>query len=338
MGEQSAMNLLVTGGAGFIGSHYIRYVLATYPDVRVINLDKLTYAGNLETLIDVQDDSRYEFVQGDICDATLVDELASRVDAIVNFAAETHVDRSILDAADFVRTNVQGTYVLLEAAKHHQHWRYMQISTDEVYGSIDQGACTEEARLQPTSPYAASKASGDLLALSYAATFGLPVLVTRCSNNFGPYQYPEKLIPLCITNTLENKPLPVYGDGLYVRDWIYVVDHCRAIDLVLHQGQVGSIYNIGGDSERPNIDIVRAILQTLARPESLISYVKDRAAHDRRYAVCSDRIAALGFQPAMPFEDALDTTIHWYENHEVWWRPIKDGTFQHYYERQYQQR
>ena len=332
------MRLLVTGGAGFIGGHFIRHMLTTHPDSHVINLDKLTYAGNLESLGDVQDHPRYQFVQGDICDASLVDSLASQVDAIVNFAAETHVDRSILEPQGFVHTNVQGTYVLLEAAKTHQHRRYVQISTDEVYGSIEQGTCTEEAPLEPTSPYAASKACGDLLALSYAKTFDVPVLVTRSTNNFGPYQYPEKLIPLCITNALEDKSLPVYGDGLNVRDWLYVVDNCRAIDLVLHTGQVGTVYNIGAGNERTNIAVVRAILHDLQRPETLIDYVTDRAAHDRRYAVCCGQVEALGFRPTVRFEEALRDTVQWYTDHADWWGRVKSGAFQHYYQQQYHQR
>lgn len=332
------MRLLVTGGAGFIGSHFIRYLLTTYPAYRVINLDKLTYAGNLDTLADVQHHPHYQFVQGDICDPVVVDRLASQVDAVVNFAAETHVDRSILDPSGFIRTNIQGTYVLLEAVRKHKHQRYVQISTDEVYGSIAQGACAEDTPLQPTSPYAAAKASGDLLVLAYFRTFGLPVVVTRSSNNFGPYQYPEKLIPLFITNALENQPLPVYGDGLNVRDWLHVVDNCRAIDLVLHTGEAGTIYNIGGGNERRNIEIARTILHALRRPDTLIHYVTDRAGHDRRYAVRCDRIAALGFQPMLRFDEALQETVRWYEAHPQWWRRIKSGAFQHYYQRQYQSR
>jgi len=332
------VRLLVTGGAGFIGGHFIRHMLATYSDFQVINLDKLTYAGNLESLGDVQEHPRYQFVQGDICDAPLVDSLASQVDAIVNFAAETHVDRSILEPRGFVQTNVEGTYVLLEAAKTHRHRRYVQISTDEVYGSIEQGACTEAAPLQPSSPYAASKACGDLLALSYAKTFDVPVLVTRSTNNFGPYQYPEKLIPLCITNALEDKSLPVYGDGLNVRDWLYVVDNCRAIDLVLHTGRAGTVYNIGAGNERTNIAVVRAILHELRRSETLIDYVTDRVAHDRRYAVCCRPVAALGFRPTVRFEAALRDTVQWYADHADWWGRVKSGAFQHYYQQQYHQR
>jgi dTDP-glucose 4,6-dehydratase len=264
------MRLLVTGGVGFIGSHFIRHILTTYPTYCVINLDKLTYASNLESLADLQRHPRYQFVQGDICAPAIVNRLASQVDAIVNFAAETHVDRSILDPQGFIHTNIQGTYVLLEAAKKYKHSCYMQISTDEVYGSIAQGAYSEDAPVRPSSPYASSKASGDLLALSYCTTFRLPVLVTRSSNNFGPHQYPEKLIPLFITNALEGKALPVYGDGLNVRDWLHVQDNCRAIDLALHHGQVGTIYNIGGGSERTNLVIAHLILQALGRPETLI--------------------------------------------------------------------
>ena len=332
------MRLLVTGGAGFIGSHFIRYILHTYPAYQVINVDKLTYAGHLETLADVQQNPRYRFVLGDICDASVVDDLASQVEATVNFAAETHVDRSILDAQGFIRTNIEGTHVLLEAAKQYQHRRYVQISTDEVYGSIAEGAFSEEAPLRPSSPYAAAKASGDLLALSYFTTFDLPVTITRSTNNFGPYQHPEKFIPLCITNALEDTPLPIYGDGLQVRDWLHVLDNCRAIDLVLHHGQAGTVYNVGGGNESTNLAIARAIVHELERPESLIQHVRDRAGHDRRYAVQCDRITALGFHPAASFDVALRDTVRWYVDHADWWQGIKAGTFRHYYQQQYQSR
>ena len=332
------MRLLVTGGAGFIGSHFVRYMLTTYPTYRIINLDNLSYAGHLENLADVQHHPRHRFVHGAICDAAVVDSLARQVDATVNFAAETHVDRSILDAHEFIRTNIEGPYVLLEAARKYQHSCYVQVSTDEVYGSIAEGAVSEDAPLRPSSPYAASKASGDLLALSYFTTFGLPVIIARSTNNFGPYQYPEKLIPLFVTNALEGKPLPVYGDGLHVRDWLYVLDNCRAIDRVLHQGQAGTIYNIGGGNERTNLTIARMIVHELGRPESLIQHVRDRVGHDRRYAVRCDRIAALGFYPAYTFEATLRETIRWYVDSADWWQGLKAGTFQHYYRQQYQGR
>ena len=332
------MRLLVTGGAGFIGSHFIRHILATYPSYHVMNLDKLTYAGNLENLADLESDPRYRFVQGDICEPSVVDPFAREVDVIVNFAAETHVDRSILEPGSFIRTDVQGTHVLLEAARKYQHRRYVQISTDEVYGSIDTGVFSEDDRLQPSSPYSASKAAGDLLTLSYFTTYGLPTLVTRSSNNFGPNQYPEKLIPLFITNAIDGVPLPVYGDGMNVRDWLFVLDNCRGIDLVLHRGQAGSIYNIGGDNERTNLEVTRLILRELGRPESLIHYVLDRAGHDRRYALDCTRIATLGFRPAFRFEDALRATVHWYADHPSWWRRLRAGEFQHYYQQQYENR
>jgi len=332
------VRLLVTGGAGFIGSHFIRHILTSYPTYTIINLDKLTYAGNLETLADIQSHSQYEFVRGDICDAAVVNRLASQVDVIVNFAAETHVDRSIVKPGDFIHINVQGTYVLLEAAKKYHHRRYVQISTDEVYGSLTQGVLLEDAPLRPSNPYAASKASGDLLTLAYFTTFGLPVLVTRSTNNFGPNQYPEKLIPLCITNALEGKSLPIYGDGLHVRDWLYLLDNCRAIDLVLHTGEAGAIYNICGGNARTNIAIARLILRELRQPETLIRHVNDRAGHDRRYAVNGDRVARLGYRAAFRFEESLRETVSWYVEHTDWWRRIKSGAFQHYYRQQYHDR
>ncbi len=332
------MKLLVTGGAGFIGSHFIRHILRTYPDYRVVNLDKLTYAGNPANLAEVQRNRRYRFVKGDICDAKLVNRLARQVDVIVNFAAETHVDRSILEPGGFIRTDVEGTLVLLEAAKKFNHKRYIQISTDEVYGSIESGAFTESSPLHPSSPYSASKAAGDLLALSYHTTYDLPVVITRSSNNFGPNQYPEKVIPLFITNALQNQPLPLYGDGLNVRDWIYVADNCRAIDLVLHQGEIGTVYNIGGGNERTNLEVTRLILQELKLPESLIRPVRDRAGHDRRYAVDCGRVRRLGFKPGHRFPEALAATVRWYQDHPEWWQPIKSGEFLKFYRKAYNQR
>lgn len=329
------MKLLVTGGCGFIGSNFIRFVLRAHPDDSVINLDKLTYAGNPENVRDVANDSRYRFVHGDICDAAAVDSAAKDADVIVNFAAETHVDRSLLDPGSFIKTDVDGTRVLLEAARRYGHQRYIQISTDEVYGSTVGAAFVETDPLRPSSPYAASKAGGDLMAIAYYTTYGVPVIITRASNNFGPYQYPEKLIPLFITNAIDDQPLPLYGDGLNVRDWLAVEDHCEAVDVVLRRGVVGEIYNVGGGNERTNREITQAILTGLNKPHSLIKPVADRPGHDRRYALNADKLAALGFRPRRRFEDALRETIEWYRTRESWWRPIKSGEFRAYYEQQY---
>ena len=332
------MNLLVTGGAGFIGSHFIRYILTTYPDDRVTNLDKLTYAGNLANLRDVESDPRYAFIRGDICDPETVDRAVKDVDAIVNFAAETHVDRSIQDPGAFIQTDIGGTRVLLEAARRYSHQRYLQVSTDEVYGSTEGAAFVEADSLKPSSPYAASKAGGDLMTLAYGATYGVPVLITRASNNFGPNQYPEKLIPLFITNAIDDRPLPLYGDGRNVRDWIAVEDHCEGIDVVLRRGRVGEIYNVGGGNERTNLEITEAILRALKKPASLITPVADRPGHDRRYALNAEKVARLGFRPRRSFDEALSATIEWYRTHESWWRPIKSGEFRAYYEKQYKLR
>jgi dTDP-glucose 4,6-dehydratase len=332
------MRLLVTGGCGFIGSNFIRTVLRAHPEDRVTNLDKLTYAGNPENVKDVAGDPRYAFVHGDICDSEVVDRVAKGADVIINFAAETHVDRSLLDPGAFIKTDVDGTRVLLEAARRYGHHRYIQISTDEVYGSTLGAPFVETDLLRPSSPYAASKAGGDLMALAYATTYGVPVIITRASNNFGPYQYPEKLIPLFITNALDDQPLPLYGDGLNVRDWLAVEDHCEAIDLVLRRGQVGEIYNVGGGNERNNIEITHAILRALNKPDRLIQTVADRPGHDRRYALSAEKLAGLGFRPRRQFDDALRETIEWYRTYESWWRPIKSGEFRAYYERQYAQR
>ncbi len=332
------MKLLVTGGAGFIGSHFIRQTLKAHADYSIINLDKLTYAGNLENLFDIENDPRYRFVHGDICDAAVVNRLAEEVDGIINFAAETHVDRSILNPGDFIQTDVYGTYTLMEAARKYHHRIYIQISTDEVYGSIQDGAFTEASPLCPSSPYSASKAAGDLLVLSYIRTYQFPAIITRCSNNFGSHQYPEKMIPLFITNAIEDKPLPLYGNGLNVRDWISVLDHCAGIDLVLHKGAPGQVYNIGGGNERANIDVVRLILKKLGKPDQLIQYVKDRPGHDTRYAISGHKIAALGFNPQYRFEEALSETIEWYQDHPAWWQKIKSGAFGSYYEQIYAKR
>ena len=319
------MRLLVTGGAGFIGSNFIRHIIKKYPQNEIINLDKLTYAGNLDNLKDIENNSNYTFVKGDICDRKIVNELSKDVEAIVNFAAQSHVDRSIIDASDFIRTNIDGTYNLLEAAKRYSISRFVQISTDEVYGSIGKGSFKETDSLSPSSPYAASKAAADMLVYSYWVTFNLPVIVVRSSNNFGSYQYPEKIISLFITNALENKHLPLYGDGMNVRDWLYVLDNCEAIDLVLHKGKEGEIYNIGGGNELKNIDLTKMVLNILGKPESLIQPVKDRPGHDRRYSLdCSKIRRELGWTPRFDFERALKETVKWYRDNQWWWKKLKD--------------
>jgi dTDP-glucose 4,6-dehydratase len=335
------MKILVTGGAGFIGSNFIQFMLRTYPDVRITNLDKLTYAGNLENLVSVEKDpsysSRYKFVRGNIADRDLVDSImAGGFDGVVNFAAESHVDRSIEEAGVFVGTNVAGTQVLLEGVRKYA-LRFIQISTDEVYGSLGpDGRFTEDSPLEPNSPYAASKAGADLLCRAYCETFKLPIMVTRCSNNYGPYQFPEKLIPLFVTNAVEDKALPVYGDGLNVRDWIHVEDHCRAIDLVLQEGRAGEVYNVGGNCEKTNLEITRLILENLNKPETLITFVKDRLGHDRRYAIAPDKIEKeLGWEPTWSFDAGMADTITWYLNNRPWWEKIKSGEYLEYYERMY---
>ena len=332
------MKLLVTGGAGFIGSNFVRHVLGSHPEDSVINLDKLTYAGNLENLRDIEKDPRYRFVRGDICDGALVRDLMDGADAVVHFAAETHVDRSNAAADEFLRTNANGTFTLLEAARERKVRRFVAIGTDEVYGSIAKGAAREVDALNPSNPYSASKAAADLLARAYWITHRLPVLITRSSNNFGPYQYPEKVIPLFITNALEDKPLPLYGDGKNVRDWLYVLDNCAAIDLVLRKGKDGEIYNIGGGHEVENVVLTRQVLHLLGKPESLVRPVTDRPGHDRRYALDSSKVAALGWKPAHSFGAALEATVTWYRERESWWKPIKSGAFRAYYEQQYSKR
>jgi dTDP-glucose 4,6-dehydratase len=329
------VKLLVTGGAGFIGSNFVRHVLAAHADLSVVNLDKLTYAGNPANLADLAEEPRHTFVKGDICDAALVREVARGVDAVVNFAAESHVDRSILDPDAFLRTGVQGVYTLLEAVRELRIPRFLHISTDEVYGSIAEGSAAEDALLAPTSPYSAAKAAGDLLVLAYVHTHHVPALITRSSNNFGPYQYPEKVIPLFVTNALDGEPLPLYGDGRNVRDWLYVLDNCEAIDLVLRRGKDGEVYNIGGGHEVENIEITRSILRLTGKPDTLIRPVKDRPGHDRRYSVDSRKVGALGWSPRRPFAEALATTVDWYRTHEAWWRPLKSGAFKAYYQQQY---
>ena len=334
------MKLLVTGGVGFIGSNFVRHIRQKHPDWEITNLDKLTYAGNLENLTDIQNQPGYHFVKGDIADRKLVDKLLSQgLDVIVNFAAESHVDRSILDASPFIETNVKGTQVLLEGAKKHGIQRFIQVSTDEVYGSIERGEFIEKSPLSPNSPYSASKAAADLLCRAYFETHHLPAIVTRCTNNFGPYQFPEKLIPLAVTNALEDKPVPVYGDGLNIRDWIFVSDHCRALDVVIQKGQSGEIYNIGGGNEKTNLELIRKLLELLNKPQSLIQFVTDRPAHDRRYALdCTKISRELGWKPAHSFEKALSATVDWYLKNESWWRSIKSGEYARYYEKMYSHR
>ena len=329
------MRLVVTGGAGFIGSNFVRHMLRSYEDVSIVNFDKLTYAGNLENLSDVERDPRYVFTRGDICDAAAVTKALEGADAVVNFAAETHVDRSIAAPEDFIRTDVLGTHTLLEAVRLLQVGRYVQISTDEVYGSIDSGAFTERSDLRPSSPYAASKAGADLLALAAHHTYGTPVVITRSSNNYGPWQYPEKIIPLFVTNAIDDRALPMYGDGLNVRDWLHVDDNCAAIDLVLRRGSVGEVYNIGGGNEVTNLELTRAILRDLDKDEGLISNVADRPGHDRRYAVDCSKVRALGWRPKVAFADGLLRTVDWYREHPAWWRRIKSGEWREYYARHY---
>ncbi|MEJ8542982.1 dTDP-glucose 4,6-dehydratase [Methanothermobacter wolfeii] len=327
--------ILVTGGAGFIGSNFIRYMLERH-SYSIINLDALTYCGNLENLRDVEDHPRYTFIRGSITDRELVNRIIRDVDAVINFAAESHVDRSIQDPEIFIKTNVLGTQTLLEASRREGIERFIQISTDEVYGSAETGYFTEETPLAPNSPYSASKAAADLMVRAYHRTYGLPVNITRCSNNYGPYQFPEKLIPLMITNALEDRPLPVYGDGMNVRDWLHVEDHCSAIDLVLHHGRDGEVYNIGGNNERRNIDIVRLILRELGKDESLIRFVEDRPGHDRRYAIDATRIRnELGWKPRYSFREGIRETINWYIRNRKWWENIKSGEYLRYYERMY---
>jgi dTDP-glucose 4,6-dehydratase len=317
------MKLLVTGGAGFIGSNFIRHMLASHPGIGIVNLDVLTYAGNPDTIKDLDLDPRYTFVRGDICDPGVADAAMAGVDAVVHFAAETHVDRSITDPSAFVRTNVLGTHVLLECAKNYGIKTFIHVSTDEVYGSTKKGSFSETDHLHPSSPYSASKAGSDLLALSYFTTYDLPVIVTRCTNNFGPYQFPEKLIPLFITNLINNQKVPIYGTGQNVRDWIHVRDHCSAIDFLLARGQAGEIYNIGGGNEKTNLEITRLILAKLNRSSSMIEYVRDRPGHDFRYSLDCSKLIAMGWKPAYTFNEAIEDTISWYIQNERWWRPLR---------------
>ncbi|AOK90066.1 dTDP-glucose 4,6-dehydratase [Paenibacillus polymyxa] len=332
------MKLLVTGGAGFIGSNFVLYMLKQHPDYEIVNIDALTYAGNLENLKSIENNPKHSFIKADITDAQAIDQLMQQgIDVVVNFAAESHVDRSILEPEVFVKTNVLGTQVLLDAAKKYNVTKFVQVSTDEVYGSLGEtGLFTEETPLQPNSPYSASKAGGDLLVRAYHETFGLPVNITRCSNNYGPYQFPEKLIPLMISRALSDQQLPVYGDGLNIRDWLYVEDHCSAIDLVIHQGKLGEVYNIGGNNERTNVHIVKTVLEELGKPESLISYVQDRPGHDRRYGIDPTKtMNELGWKPKHSFETGIKETIRWYLDNEEWWTRIQSGEYQQYYTKQY---
>lgn len=332
--------LLVTGGAGFIGSNFIRYILNKHPDCRIVNLDKLTYAGNLDNLKDVENDHRYEFIQGDIRDRELVREVFQKVHAVVHLAAETHVDRSILDAGEFVLTDVFGSFVLFEALRNSKIEFFIHVSTDEVYGSRDQGFFNEEDPLNPSSPYAASKAGADRLAYSYIVTYDLPIIILRPSNNYGPYQYPEKFIPLFITNALEDKTLPLYGKGTNVRDWLYVEDNCRAIDTVMRKGRLGEVYNVGANNEVKNIDIAKRIVNLLGKPESLIKHVNDRLGHDKRYALDCGKIHSLGWKSEKNFEEALTFTIRWYSENPEWWRSIREKSrdFQDFYSKYYAKR
>ena len=314
--------ILITGGAGFIGSNFIKYLLKN-KKVNIINLDKITYSGNLDNLKDIKNNSRYKFIKGDICNRKLVFDLVKKCDGIINFAAESHVDRSIKDATVFLRTNIYGTQVLLDAAKKYRIQKFVQISTDEVYGSIEKGFFNEESPLKPNSPYAASKASADLLARSYFITYKLPVVIVRSSNNFGPFQYPEKIIPLFITNAIENKKLPVYADGSNVREWLYVADNCDAINFVFNYGKIGEVYNIGSGNELKNIYLTKKILKMLGKSESLIEFVKDRPGHDKRYALDLTKLRSLGWRPKKKFEEALEETVLWYKRNVKWWKKLK---------------
>ena len=336
------MTIIVTGGAGFIGSNFVFHMLQAHPDYRIVCLDKLTYAGNLSTLEPVLQQDNFRFVKADICDRQAVDELfqEEKPDIVVNFAAESHVDRSIENPGIFLETNIMGTAVLMDACRKYGIQRYHQVSTDEVYGDLPLDRpdllFTEETPLHTSSPYSSSKASADLLVMAYYRTYGLPVTISRCSNNYGPYHFPEKLIPLMIANAMADKPLPVYGNGENVRDWLYVEDHCRAIDLIIHNGKVGEVYNVGGHNEKRNIDIVRIICQELGKPESLIVHVEDRKGHDRRYAIDPAKIhRELGWLPETKFEDGIKKTIKWYLEHKKWWQDIINGEYQEYYAKMY---
>ncbi|TSC55953.1 MAG: dTDP-glucose 4,6-dehydratase [Parcubacteria group bacterium Gr01-1014_18] len=330
------MNLLITGGAGFIGSNFIRTILAKYPEDSVMNLDLLTYAGNLENLKEIENNSRYKFVKGDITDRSLVDSLMKDTGAVVHFAAETHVDRSVLDSGNFVRSNILGTYTLLESARQHGGKRFHHVSTDEVFGVVEGKPFDENTPYNPRSPYSASKAASDHLVRAYFHTFNLPITISNCANNYGPYCFPEKLIPLAITNLIEGKKVPVYGDGLQVRDWLHVIDHCSAIDTILRKGKIGETYCVGVRKQLPNIEIVRLILKALGKDESFIEFVKDRPGHDRHYAIDPSRVEReLGWKSAIAFEEGIAQTVKWYVENAEWWRKVKSGEYREYYERQY---
>ncbi len=329
------MKILVTGGAGFIGSNFIRHILNKYPDYKITNLDKLTYAGNLDNLKDVEKNENYKFIKGDICDKELVNELMPNVDIVVHFAAETHVDRSIKDPTAFIETDVKGTFILLEAARKNNIKKFIHISTDEVYGQIEKGSFKETDILNPRNPYSASKAGADRLAYSFYCTYNMPIIITRSSNNYGPYQYPEKVMPLFITNLIENKKVPLYGDGLNVRDWIYVLDNVEAIDFIMNNGKLGEVYNIGGGNELTNIEMTKIILKEMNKDESFIEYVKDRLGHDKRYSLDCTKINKLGWRPRFDFNKVIKETINWYKNNEWWWKKIKSGEYRKYYEQQY---
>ena len=329
------MRILVTGAAGFIGSNYVRYVLSQHRDAHVVALDKLTYAGNPENLAAFDGDSRFQFVHTDICDADAVGEALAGCDALVNFAAESHVDRSVMDPAAFVRTNVEGIRVLLEAARTHKVERIVHVSTDEVYGHVPVGAAGEDARLAPRNPYSATKAGGELLAMSYFTSFELPVMVTRGANTIGPNQYPEKVVPVFVTNAIEDKPLPIYGEGQAVRNYIYVADHCAGIDLVLRKGEPGSVYNVGVEFEVNTVSLAMGVLEILEKPRSLMRLIEDRPGHDYRYSLDSTRLEVLGWQPQYTFQQALAETVQWYVDNEEWWQPIKSGSYREYYEKNY---
>ncbi|MCX7778864.1 MAG: dTDP-glucose 4,6-dehydratase [Patescibacteria group bacterium] len=329
------MKILITGGAGFIGSNFIRYLLKKYKNYQIFNLDKLTYCGNLDNLHDFKKNPRHHFFKGDIADQKLVEKLVKNVEVIINFAAESHVDRSILEPDSFIKTDIFGTFTLLEAAKKYKIKKYIQISTDEVYGSRKRGYFKENDPLNPSSPYSASKASADLLTLAYFKTYQLPVLISRSTNNYGPYQYPEKIIPLFITNLLEGKKVPLYGRGLNRRDWLYVLDNCRAIDLILHRGKIGEIYNVASGYELTNLELTKIILKELKKDKTSIEYVKDRPGHDWRYALSCQKIKKLGWRPIYKFEKAIKETINWYKENQWWWRKLKSGEFLKYYQRQY---
>jgi dTDP-glucose 4,6-dehydratase len=335
------VNVLVTGGAGFIGSNFVRYALARHADWHITTLDKLTYAGRMENLAGVLDSPRHTFVKGDVADPGVVAPLVKSAEIVVHFAAETHVDRSLMSAGEFITTDVFGTFVLLESAREAPELRrFVQISTDEVYGSVAEGASRETDELRPRNPYSASKAGADRLAYSYWATYQVPVIITRASNNYGPYHFPEKVIPLFITNAIDDIPLPLYGDGLQERDWLHVLDHCRAIDLLLHAGTAGEVYNVGGGNHVKNLDLTRKILELVGKPESLIQSVADRPGHDRRYSLDTTKLRALGWRPEVAFDDGLRDTVAWYRRNDWWWRPIKsaDPAFRAYYDAQYGER